>query len=257
MVTNNLAEALRQLFELTGDRAILYEAYRAHRQAVGLARSIVGADLALILCESGKTVRTWLATQRGTREAIKLQQEALDITNPESIEWPFRLVELAWSWRALSSVLRGKASLAAADRAVVLFRQALAAIPESTPKREKALRGQAEAIEQRWRQTKNPDDLQAALTGYSAAMASTVMGSPIETYAAAHAAGRFAAEAGNFETALTYLEQGLGALERLLASQGTVEDKGLILSQAYGLIQDTYAAYYRTGQHEKATATLH
>jgi tetratricopeptide (TPR) repeat protein len=256
MLTNNLAEALRQMFEVTGDRAILRKAQRTHRQAVHLARQAPTTDLARILCDTGETIRTWRATLHGTREAIKLQQEALDLTNPGNIEWPYRLAKMAWSWRILASWLKGEAALGAASRAVMLFGQALEAIPEMAPERKTALRGQAEAIEQRWLQTRDPNDLQTALAGYSATLDSAVRGSPTDIYSAAHSAARLAAEAGDITAALVFFERGLSVVERLQATQTTDEDKEYILRRAEDLVKDASAAYSHTGQPEKAAATL-
>jgi tetratricopeptide (TPR) repeat protein len=256
MVTNNLAEALRELFESTGDRATLLQAQQAHREAVRLAHRTPDTDLARILSGAGLTARTWQPTRRGIRQAIHLQQEALDLTSPDSTEWPNRLANLAWSWRMLAGTSQGTDALADADRAVTLFEQALAATPETAPRKAAMLQGRAEAIEQRWRQTKDPDDLQAALTGYSDSLIGAVPRSPVGAPAAACSAGRLAAEAGDLGAALAFFEHGLTAVDRLLAGQGTDADKNSILRQANDLLRAACAAYVRAGQHENAAAIL-
>jgi tetratricopeptide (TPR) repeat protein len=256
LLMSNLAEAMRDLFEIAGGRHALDKARQMHLEAVRLGRQTLNPDLALILCEAGVTARTWQTTLQGVAEAIALQQEAINLTNPGHAHWPHRMTSLAWSYRALAGISQGTAALAAASQAVTLFDKALTAIPETDPQWPMTVQGRAESNEQRWRQARDPKDLREALANYTEAIILAVRRSPVAVPAAAYSAGCLAADSGDLGAALAFFKHGLSAVDQLLASQVTNDDRNLILSQSSDLIHAAQVTYARSGQSEEATAIL-
>lgn len=110
MMMSNLAQALRELYEVTFDRALLREAARIHRAAVRLASQSSRPDQARILAAYGITMRLLYPTVRGARKAISLQQEALSLTDATDVARPSRTGSLAKSWQTLAGAEHGEAA---------------------------------------------------------------------------------------------------------------------------------------------------
>ena len=256
MVTNNVANGLRELYEVTLDRAYLRRAAREHRAAVRLARKTPDADLARILSSAGITMRMRWPTSRGARAAIGLQEEALGRTGADDVTRPDRTGSLARSWQTLARAEHGPAALPAADQAIRHFSEAISTGTELSPNEPGWLLGRAETLELRWRLTGAPDDLRAALTGYSESLARARIRSPISAVGTALAGGLLADEAGDDRLALTFFDDGLHALGELLRGQATRTDQRSWQRHAEDLIGEACVAQTQAGDPEAAVRIL-
>jgi hypothetical protein len=247
MVMNNLAQGLRELYEVTLDRALIRQAARIHQTAARLASQSTRADRARILASYGITTRLQRPTACGARKAIGLQQEALSLTDGDDVARPSRTGSLAKSWQTLAEAERGETALEAAGQAITHFDEALAATPETAPDRTPWLLGRAETRELRWRLTEDPQELNAALDGYAAALDAAAAYSPISMLGAALSGGRLARDAGHPSRALTFFTHGLTALDNLLPGQVTRGDQRSWQKHAQDLVAEACVAHAQAG----------
>ncbi|MGD0066535.1 MAG: CHAT domain-containing protein [Streptosporangiaceae bacterium] len=256
MMMSNLSQALRELYEVTFDRALLREAARLHRVAVRLASRSSRPDRARILAAYGITTRLLHPTVRGARKAISFQQEALSLTPAGDVTRPSRTGSLAKSWQTLAEAERGGGALEAAEQAIIHFDEAIATTPDSAPNRTSWLLGRAETRELQWRQTREPDELRAALDGYAAALDAAAAQSPISTIDAALSGGRLARAAGHPGEALAFFSRGLAALEDLLPGQVTRGDQRSWQGHAEDLVAEACLAHAQAGSPEVALRVI-
>jgi hypothetical protein len=252
MVMNNLAQGLRELYEVTRDRDLLRQAARVHRVAVRLASRSPRPDRARILASYGITTRLLHPTERGARKAISLQQEALSLTDATDVTRPARTGSLAKSWQTLAEAARGEAAREASGQAINHFNEAITATPNSSPNQTSWLLGRAETQELRWRQTREAEELRAALDGYAAALSAAAAHSPISTIGAALSGGRLAREAGYHGEALDFFSRGLAALDVLLPAQVTRGDQRSWQGHAEDLVAEACCAHAQAGSPDIA-----
>ncbi len=247
MMMNNLAQGLRELYEVTLDRDLLRQAARIHRVAVRLASRSPRPDRARILASYGITTRLLHPTEHGARKAINLQQEALSLTDATDVTRPARTGSLAKSWQTLAEAERGEAAREAAGQAIIHFDEAIAATPDSSPSQTSWLLGRAETRELRWHQTREPEELRATLDGYAAALDAAAAHSLISTIGAALSGGRLAQEAGYHGEALDFFSRGLTALADLLPGQVSRGDQRSWQGHAEDLVAEACIAYAQAG----------
>jgi tetratricopeptide (TPR) repeat protein len=257
MVMNNLAQGLRELFEMTLDRDLLRQAARVHRVAARMASLSPKPDRARILSSYGITTRLLHPTERGARKAISLQQEALSLTDATDVTRPARTGSLAKSWQTLAEAGRGEAARKAARQAIIHFDEAIATTPDSSPSQTSWLLGRAETRELRWRQTSEPEELRAALEDYAAALDAAAAHSPISTIGAALSGGRLARAAGYRGEALDFFSHGLAALDDLLPSQVTRGDQRSWQAHAEDLVAEACLAHAQAGSPDIALRIIH
>jgi hypothetical protein len=245
MLTNNIAQGLRELWEITLDRDLLRQAAARHRTAVRLARRAGDpADLAMILHHAGITIRHWRPTRQGFRTAIALQEEAATLTGPTDIHRPARMASLAWTWRDLSRL-----EPAAAATAVVLFDCALGATAAGSAERTGMLLGRAESRERL-------GDTAGALDDYDASLAAALNVSPITVFGPARQGASLAVRSGDLDRAMSFCRRGLGALDSVLAQQILRRDQRSWQRHAEQLAADGALLCLRHGAPAEAVGIL-
>ena len=256
IILHNIGHGLMQLFEVTRDRTFLRQAANLLRPTVMLARQYATTQLGLILSYAGTTILEWRPTRRGIQEAIALQQEGLDLTDPDNPDRPTRLARLAQSWLALAGTERGPAAWSATDQAIRLFTEVLAVTTDTSPSRPTRLLGRAEAYALQWRVLGTPASLANALADYSDSLTCAMISAPVTALASAFYGGCLAEKAGNLDMSMTFFERGLRALDHLVPSQLTRSDQRTWQRHGEVLVAATCVAYVRAGRPDKAVLVL-
>lgn len=233
MISSNVGQGLRELYEITLDRRYLRRAYIRHRHAVRLARAYDDPALPMILHHAGITTRTWRPSETGCRAAIALQSEAIRLTEPSSVDLPARRTSLALTFLSLSRTTKGAEALSAVGIAVSEFTDVIAHVDERSPHASIPLLGLAEAVERRHELTaptttsSEPDRTAHAqtLAAYDRALTAQEVSSPISALASAWYGARSAIRAADDETSLRFLHRGLRATAQLLPRQMQRDDQ--------------------------------
>ncbi|MEV4521950.1 CHAT domain-containing protein [Micromonospora tulbaghiae] len=238
MITSNAAQGLRELYEVTLDRAYLREAVARHRTAVRLARRAGDQDrLAMILQHAGIATRLWRPHRAGIHAAIALQEEALALTGPADIHRPGRVGSLAWSWHDLTRLDPN-----AATTAIALFDEALAATPRDSSGRPGLLLGRAGV-------TRRLADFDEALAGF-------LRYEPIGALGAACEGALQAVRDGDDARALDFCHHGLEALGVILPGQLLRRDQRSWQKHAESLTALTALLHARAGDPVAATRVV-
>jgi len=245
MLTNNAAQGLRELWEITLDRSYLRQAAARHRMAVRLARRSGNShELPMILQHAGITIRNWRPDRAGYRAAIALQEEAVARTGTTDVRRPGRVASLAWSWHELSRL-----EPSAAATAVALFDQALDATPVESSERAGQLLGRAESRE-------HAGDRDGALADYDASLDAALASSPISALDTARQSASLAARTGDLPLALGFARRGLRALDEVLGVQVLRRDQRSWQRHAEQLAADAALLHLQLGMPDDAVRVL-